>query len=380
MSDPSKDDCITVRVIYTPGFMDRVASVFIKREGRDPTGQEVRDELRRQRAAENPVYAELEKRLLEEVGMEPDVEDVSTTLETQQRDPKHNSDCTARHQDLAWPTTKKSLHPTSRSNPVDLTRSVQSGTDLLTKSQKTGLRQTNVGAARFCPQFTTQTTFLSTISQAEHRSDLERTSTQPTEILPKIQLHTNFTSQMSEPDRRKVKAVARKPAISKSSDGDVGPRPTTEAAAKAVTKASSRSLTKQHAGKFLEDSNDDYITRRRFGQYLSATESSKHASTTGKPQDLAQSSFAKEDSFAAVLFDKDEPRDTTSRSSQPLPSCTPTIIGKPVFMRPQPKSPPTSSRPLASATITHQALDDHVPTVSSSQCKPFDLFFLLAEC
>lgn len=248
---------------------------------------------------------------------------------------------------------------------------------------------------RSSPLLSTQPSFLSIIGKPNQGSVLKQTSTQPTGLLSKAHLQTNPIAQMSEPSRRKVTAVAKKSATPQSSAKDVRPRPTTDAAANAVTKASSRPLTKQHTEKLLEDSNDDYITtrtvqsksspppgstRRRFGQYLSATESSKNASTTGKPQDLAQPSFAKEDSFAAVLFDKDEPRDTMSRSSQPLPSGTPIIIGKPVFKRPQPKSSPASSRPLASATIPQQTLHDHVPTVSSGQCEPLDLFLLLTEC
>lgn len=270
---------------------------------------------------------------------------------------------------------------------MDLTRSVQSATNPLAKSQKTDLRQTNAGAVISSSLLSTQPSSLSIVSQPKQGSVLEQKSLQPIVFLSKADLQTNSIMQMSEPGRRKVKAVAEKSAMPKSTTTDVEPRPTTEAAAKTATKASSRPLTKQHAERTSNDLTKDYTTactvqsksspppgstRRGFGQYSSTTEGPKNASTTGKPQHLTQPSFAKEDSFAAVLFDKDEPRDTMSRSSQPLPSGTPIIIGKPVFKRPQPKSSPASSRPLASATITQQALDNHVPTVPSSQCKPFD--------
>lgn len=327
--------------------------------------------------------------------MEPGFGDAYNKFYEQLQNPEHDFDYSLYYhwrQNIAWPTTTKRLPPTSRSSPVDLTRSIRTATNTPTKNQKTDLRQTNAGAVRSLPLLSTQPSSLGIVNQPKQGSGLEQTSSQPTVLLSKAHLQTNSIAQMSEPSRRKVKAVAKEPAISKSSVKDVGPRPATGAAAKTAVKASSRLLTKQYDEGSFDDLTDNYITartvhsnsspspgstRRGFGQYLSATESSKNASTTGKPQDLAQPSFAKEDPFAAVLFDKDEPRDTMSSSSQLLPSGTPTITGKPVFKRPQPKSSPASSRPLASATITPQALDNHAPTVSSSQCKPFDTLFLL---
>jgi hypothetical protein len=393
MDNPSDDDCITVRVSYTPGSRDKLASVFIKREGRDPTLRDLQLEEQRLTKVREEELELIKGRLLKMIGVEPYNERIGNTLGAGMENPKHNSDLADDHrwnQNPSWPTSSRV--PTSRSNPVDLTKSSSPVTNTSTKKQETNLRRTNAGAARSSPLLSTQPNSLGIVSQPKQGSVLQQTSTQPIGLLSKAHMQTNPTAQMSEPSRRKVKAVAREPAKPKSSAKDVGPRPTTEAAAKVVTKASSRSLTKQHAERSLKDFNDYYTTartvqpksspppgstRRGFGQYLSATESSKNASTTGKPQDLAQPSFAKEDSFAAVLFDKDEPRDTMSRSSQPLPSGAAVIIGKPVFKRPQPKSSPASSRPLASTTITQQALENHVPTVSSSQCKPFDSLSVL---
>ena len=57
MNEPYNDDCITVRVIDAcHGRLDGIASVFIKREGRDPTLRELNHEANTAQTAERREY------------------------------------------------------------------------------------------------------------------------------------------------------------------------------------------------------------------------------------------------------------------------------------------------------------------------------------
>lgn len=262
--DTLPDDCITVCLRYTSGDWDKLTSIFIKREGHDPTEEDLKREQDRMCAARNEGFELMAKRLLEETGTEPDFGHVHYAFYEQLKDPKHISDYTPYYrwdQDPAWPTTKKYPPPTSKSNPVDLTGSISSATNTSTKKQELDLRQTNTGSVRSSPPRSTQPPSLSTTNQPEQDFVPNQTQSDPTEALPNVHLETNFTASMSEPGRSKVKAVARRSTMPTSSTKDARSRLTAETAAKTSTKVSSQPLAKQHTNEISEDLTNDFGTK-----------------------------------------------------------------------------------------------------------------------
>jgi hypothetical protein len=126
MADLCDKDCITVKVIGRfHGWEAGIASVFIKREGRDPTLGDLEREADKARAAEKNGHELIRKLLLEEYGMDPSYRSIFNAFETQLENPEYNSDWTPYyrwHQNPSWPA--KSKEPTSKDNPVDLTRPI----------------------------------------------------------------------------------------------------------------------------------------------------------------------------------------------------------------------------------------------------------------
>lgn len=92
MGNSSNDDYITLRVQYPYRWCDKFTSVFIKREGRDPTEIDWSREMERMRAAYEEDVELARKRLLEESGIEPDPGDVYKAFTTRLNDPEHNSE------------------------------------------------------------------------------------------------------------------------------------------------------------------------------------------------------------------------------------------------------------------------------------------------
>jgi monoamine oxidase len=188
---------------------------------------------------------------------------------------------------------------------------------------------------------------------------------------------------MSEPIRSKIRAVAKKPATSTPNTSDVGVRPIAEAAAKFATKKSSQPPTDQHAERTLERLTNNFDGRRAqqsksspppakfrkvFEQPFCAEGSPQRVSTIDKHQVFAQPSFVKQHENASLLFDNYESPDQMARSAQSLLSGT-SIIGKPVFKRPNPQPSSASSPQPAAAPTTQQALNNDTSKVSSSQCR-----------
>jgi hypothetical protein len=396
MADLSDGDCITVKVTgQFHGWEAGIASVFIKREGRYPTLEDLEKEANRARAAKKHGHELIRKLLLEETGINPDFRSIFNAFETQLEDPKYTSDYTPYHrwhQNPSWPA--KSRDHTSKDNPVDLTRPVQFTTDMAKRRQNTDLRQTNAVSVRSSPPISTQPSFLSTVSQTKQKSTVERPQFQPEEDFSKTHLQSTSIRDMMAPDRGKIKAVAKRSAISTSSAKDVVSKPMAEAA----TKAPSRSLTRQHAARSSEDltntsdtekpvqsksSPPPVSTRTMSGQSMPPKRGLKDASTPEKRRIPVRPSFVRQHSNASPLFDKHELPDNMSKSTQPLPS-GPQIKGKSLFKEFQEKSsptlsqPPTLSRQPAATPTTQQTLDKSTPRVSSSQREPCHLFFLAA--
>lgn len=371
MNDIFRDDCITVRLRYTPGGRDKLTSVFIKREGRDPTEAEVKKEEDRMHAALDECIELTRKRLLEETGMTPEFGDVYKALIEQMEDPKHHSDYTPYHrwnQGPVWPTTRKYLLPTSKFDPVDLTES-SLVTITSTKKHRTNLRQTNAGALRSSPPLSKHLRSLSIVSQPKPESVPEQTPTQPTELSPKVRPQTDPTT-MPGAGRRKVKAVPKGTATSTPTPRDVELRPTTEAVAKSTTntttETSSQPVTKQHAEKITiagramhsKSSPPPASTRIEYNRPLFVRTKPKTAPTTDKPR-ISGPTFVRKQPDASLLTDEHEQLDST-----------PKVNDKSLFKTPQPHPGSASSQQPARAPISEQASNDGVTTVSASQCKP----------
>lgn len=384
MEDSSEDDRITVKVIYKSygwrlyGWRDGLASVFITREGRDPTLAEIQLEYDRAEAAARRDFDTTAQRLLEETGMKPNKYEIWDTLELQLKDPEHNSEYAVYHrwdQNPSYPAN--STLPTSRSNPIDLTKSDQSATKTSTKKHDTDLRQTNAGAVRSSPPLSSHLSSLSIVNQTKQGSVLEPTSSQPTELPSKVHLQTYLATQMPEVGRRKVKAVPKEPAMSTPSSKDAGRRPTTEAAAKTATepttKTSSQPLRKKHTAdtRLIVQSKSSPLpesTPRFSSQTLSARERWKNVSTTDKPQ-ISARPFVRNHMRAPLSSDAYEQLDSIPESTWALPSGTSIFNDKPMFKVSQPHLDPASSRQPAPTPTSKQSLNDSVPTVSASLCK-----------
>jgi hypothetical protein len=264
------------------------------------------------------------------------------------------------------------------------------------KKEKTDLRQTNAGSVRSSPPLSTQPSFLSTVSQVQQESTVERTQFQPKENLSKTGTHLQsiFITDMSEQGRGKTKAVAKRSAVSTSSAKDAVSKPMTEAAAETANKASSQPPTRQHPVRTFEDLMNDSgtdqavqfksnpppfsTTTTMSGQSVPSKRGLKDATTPEKRRIPVRPSFVSQHSNASSLsFDKHELPDNMPKTTQPLPSGSP-IKGKSLFKEFQTKSSPASSQHPAATPITHQPLGNGTPRVSSSQREPCNPPFLLA--
>jgi hypothetical protein len=408
MNEPSNDDCIAIRVIdKSHGKLDGITSVFIKREGRDPTLQDLIREAERARRAEREEFEILGDYLHAENDIQPLMIEVFEELQRQQQNPEFDCEFTLyRHwdEDPVWPTNSKV--PTSRTNPVDLTRSDQSATNALTTKQRTDLRQTNAESVRSSPSISTRTSCLNINTPAKQGPVSERAQSHPGVFLSEADRQSDLTTQMSDPRLSKIKAVAKRPATSMPNTGDVSTRPIAEATAKIATKGSSQPPTDQHAESPLERFANNVDGRRAlqskgspppakfrkvFDQSSSAEGSPQTVSSTDKRQIPAQPSFVKQHKNTSLLFDNYESPDKMARSAQSLLSGTP-IIGKPVFKRagPQPSPAPgklSVQQPVqqpakqpAAAPTTQQNVHSGTPEVSSSQCKSTQVSFLWPGC
>jgi hypothetical protein len=385
MANLTNEDCITVKVAgQFHGWEAGIASVFIKREGRDPTLEDLEKEANRARAAKKHGHELIRKLLLEETGINPDFRSIFNAFETQLENPKYTSDYTPYHrwhQNSSWPI--RSREPTSKDNPVDLTRPVQSTTDMAKRRENTDLRQTNAVSVRSSPPLSTQPSFLRAVSQAQQNNTVEPTQSQPKEDLSKTHLQSTSITDMMETGRGKTKAVAKRSAVSTSSAKDAVSKPMAEAA----TTAPSRPLTRQHAARSSEDltnisdteqpvqsesSPPLLSTKTMSGQSVPARKVLKDATTPEKRRIPVQPSFVRQHPNASPLFDKQELPDDMPKSTQYLPSGPP-IKGKSLFKEFQAKSSPTLSQPPAAAAITRQILDKGTPRVLSSQREPCSL-------
>jgi hypothetical protein len=326
----------------------------------------------------------LRSHFCEEADIRLNYEEYWAAVHSLLNDPEYNSDWTPYyrwHQNPSWPA--KSKEPTSVYNPVDLTRPVQSTTDMAKRRQNTDLRQTNAVSVRSSPPLSTPPSFLSTVSQAKQASTIERTQSQSKEDLSKTHLQSTSITDMMETGRGKTKAVAKRSAVSTSSAKDAVSKPMAEAA----TTAPSRPLTRQHAARSSEDltnisdteqpvqsesSPPLLSTKTMSGQSVPARKVLKDATTPEKRRIPVQPSFVRQHPNASPLFDKQELPDDMPKSTQYLPSGPP-IKGKSLFKEFQAKSSPTLSQPPAAAAITRQILDKGTPRVLSSQREPCSL-------
>lgn len=372
MDSSSDDACITVRLVYRgSGWRDGLASVFINREGRDPTLAELQLEHDKARAAERREFDMTEQRLLWETGTAPNEFEIRDALHLQLEDPKFNSEETVYHrwdQNPSYPANSKL--PTSRSNPIDLTKSDQSATKTSTKNPKTDLRQTNAVAVKSpAPLYS-----FNILSQTKPESVPKRTLPELAELSSQDRPQTNPT-QMSETGRPKVKAVTKTSALLTSSAEDLESRSTAKAAAKIATesmaKASSQPLRKKHTADTRrivqsKSSPPPASTSTKSSQTFSARETPRCASD--KPQISFRPWFRKQ-LKATQSSDEDEQLGGIPESTQALPLSTSIVNDKPLFKVSQPQSDPASSQKPAPALIGEQALVCDVPTTSASLCK-----------
>lgn len=300
------------------------------------------------------------------------------------------------NQNPLWPAS--SQVPTSRNNPIDLTRSSQLATNASTEKQRKDLRQTNAESVRSSPSISTRTSSLSINTPAQQGPVSERAQSHPGEFLSKADQQSELTTQMSELRRSKIKAVAKKSTVSASSTRDVGPNPMLTVAAKTGTRTSPQPPTDQHAERPFEGSTNDSEAgntlqsknipppaklRKVFDQSFPAKGSPQSASTTDKCQISTQPSFVKQQKNTSLLFDNYESPDKMARSAQSSPSDFSTVIGKPVFKRVRPQPSPDSGKlsvqqpaqQPAAAPNTQQTLNNDPSKVSSSQRELCDLSF-----
>jgi hypothetical protein len=397
MDKASNDACITIKVVDgCQGWLAGVASVFIKREDRDPTLSELDQEANKARDAHTKEHDMLRSHFREEADIKLNYEEYWTAVHSLLNDLEYNSDWTPYyrwHQNPSWPA--KSKEPTSKGNPVDLTRPIQSATDMTKRKEKIDLRQTNAVSVRSSPPLSTQPSFLSTVSQAQQESTVERTQFQPKESLSKTDTHLQSTSitGMSEQGRGKTKAVAKRSAVSTSNAKDAVSKPMTEAAVETANKASSQPPTRQNSARAFKDlmnasgtdravqsksSPPPASTTTMSNQSVHSKRGLKDARTPEKRRIPVRPSFVRQDSNASSMsFDKHELPDNMPKSTQPLPS-GPSNKGKSLFKEFQAKSSPTLSQQPAAAPTNQQTLDNDPPRVPSSQREPCNPPFLLA--
>lgn len=319
----------------------------------------------------------MRKRLLEETGLDPDFGHVRRAFFEQMKDPEYNSDYTLYrrwYKDPAWPTTRRYPPPSSKIDPVDLTRSSPVTTNTPTKKHKTDLRQTNTEAPRSSPPLSTHLGFLSIVGQSKQGSVLQATSTRPIELTSDVHPQTNFATQMSEASRRKIKAVTKKPATSTASSKDVGRRPTTEDAAKTATETttitSSQLLRRKHTADTRRvvhsKSSPPPASTGRISGTLSTRKSLEDASSTDIPRSLARP-FVGKQLNTSLSTDKSEQLENILGATQTLP-LSPSIISDKPFVKASQAQPDIALSQQAAPTSTRkQALRGG--TVSASQCK-----------
>jgi hypothetical protein len=265
--------------------------------------------LKDEAAAYDKEHDTIERHLLAGTGIQPSFGDRWDEVERQLDNFENNSDSTPYRcwdQNPVCPTNSKV--PTSRTNPVDLTNSDQWATNRSIEKQRTDLRQTNAESVRSSPSISTRTSCLNINTPAKQGPVSEWAQSHPGEFLPEADQQSDLTTQMSEPIRSKIRAVAKKPATSTPNTSDVGVRPIAEAAAKFATKKSSQPPTDQHAERTLERLTNNFDGRRAqqsksspppakfrkvFEQPFSTGGSPQRVSTIDKRQISAQPFFVK---------------------------------------------------------------------------------------
>ncbi|KEQ70476.1 hypothetical protein M436DRAFT_66384 [Aureobasidium namibiae CBS 147.97] len=343
-------------------WRDGLASVFINREGRDPTLAEIQLEYDKAWVAERREFDMTAYRLLKETGIEPNKYEILDALELQMKNPEYNSEYAVYHrwdQNPSYPANSKL--PTSRSNPIDLTNSDQSATNTATKKHETDLRQTNAGAVRsFAPHST-----LNLSSLPKQESIFEHIPLQPIDPSSEIHPETSFSTQMLEVGRRKIKAVPKGTATSTPNSRDAGP--TTEAAARNTTnttvEASSQPLTKKHtekisnAGRAMQSKSSPppASTRIEYDRPLFVKAKPRFASSTDRSH-ISGPIFVRKQPNGFVLVDDHEQLDSTPEFNDKSP-----------FRALQPHPGSASSQQPARAPISSQASNDGVTTVLASQ-------------
>jgi hypothetical protein len=185
MDKASNDACITIKVVDgCQGWLAGVASVFIKREDRDPTLSELDQEANKARDAHTKEHDMLRSHFREEADIKFNYEEYWTAVHSLLNDPEYNSDWTPYyrwHQNPSWPA--KSKEPTSKDNPVDLTRPIQF-CNRHDKEERKDRSETNKRCLREIFTTTLDTTKLLEYRQSSPAGKYCRANTVPTKGKP----------------------------------------------------------------------------------------------------------------------------------------------------------------------------------------------------
>lgn len=347
MGDSVNDDCITLRLVYPDPYPGKYEAVFIKREGRDPTQEDLVREEASYYAAVAKEYELMTKRLIQETGIRPEYRDVRRAISTQMQDPEYNSDYAPYYR---WESDYSNIFPwwiemrekySSRSNPLDLTRSDPLTPNKSTKRQNTDLRQTNAGHVRSSPPVSIRPRSLSITGQPKQGPSHQRTQSQSTQSSPRARLQSDINTKMAKlraktatniTNKVSPQAPAGKPLkrIFEDLTNDSGPEPPVQP--KSIQPPTSMpKLPKQPI--FARTVPD--------------------ASPTGnKRQFSARPSFVRHDSMPSLLDSEDELNDVHTSNTRSPPRSS--INDKPTTKASQALPSPTSTQdpPTTQATVS----------------------------
>ncbi|KAH0370241.1 hypothetical protein KCU65_g2682, partial [Aureobasidium melanogenum] len=358
IKEEKKEETIKLR-FESPYPTKLFASVFIKREGRDPTEEDLAREEDRCRAARDKELETVTQRLRQDSGIEPGFQEVTTVVYAQLRDPEYNSDYTPY---LRWEPDYSLEYPwwiemrkaySDRSNPLDLTRSFgQSTPNTRTKGHSANPRQTNAGGVRSSPSISTRPRSLSTVSQPKQRSSHQRAHSQSSQSsqASSARLLSDTTTKMARLRAKTTANITNK--------GPPQP-PTGKPVERIFEDLTNDSDSGSESPVQLKNSQPPKSMEKLPKQPFFARTRSDGSSSINKRQPSVRSPSVRQGSMPSLLDSEDELSDThVSGYRSPLRSST--SKNKPATETSRPLPPPTSTQKPASTQIKEQVSDDDV--------------------
>lgn len=350
MAENSNDDSITIRLLNK--YYDELEAVFIKREGRDPSEENLARERATYEAAEAKEYEMATKRLLQETGVQPECRDVRRAVWTLMANAEYNSDYTTYFRrrlgpsyEPAWWIEMCKEH--NKSNPFDLTRSDPPLTNTPIKGQSLDPRQTNAGRMRFSPPTSTRPRSLSTVGQPKQKPRHQRTQSQSSQASP-ARLQSDTTAKMARLRAKTTANITNKGP----------PQPPTEKPPKKIFEDLTNDSDSGSESPLQPRKSQPPITMEKLPKQLFfARTRSNGSSSINKRQPPVRPTSMRQGSMPSLLDSEDELNDVHLLDYRsPLRSST--SKDKPAAETSRPLPSPSSTQKSACTQTTEQVSDD----------------------